>query len=339
MTTPCNLRRRALLAVTGAVGLQIAAGAAGLQIADGAAGAPLRLGILQFGSVQWLAETIRRHSLDAANGFDLVPVVLANTDAGRVALMAGAADIVVSDLFFVAAQRAAGTRLRFAPFSSASGGIMVPTASPIQTLPDLANRRLGIAGGPLDKSWLITRAAAQSAGAFDIANEALLSYGAPPLLNAMAQRGDLDAVLTYWNFAARLDGAGFRQAVSVADCARSLGLSEHLSLVGFVFREDWAKQNPQTIGGFLAAATAAQSRLATDPAEWQPIRPLMDAQDDALFDSLRRRYIAGIPQASPTTRQTDAAKLFDIVRRTGGSRGVDGLDALPEGIFWPIQDG
>ncbi len=105
---------------------------------------------------------IRRHSLDARNGFALKPVLLANTDGGRVALMAGSADIVVSDWFFVASQRAAGTRLCFAPFSSASGGIMVPTASPVRSLSDLASLRLGVAGGPLDKSWLLVQAAAQS---------------------------------------------------------------------------------------------------------------------------------------------------------------------------------
>ncbi|HEY2131567.1 MAG TPA: ABC transporter substrate-binding protein, partial [Acetobacteraceae bacterium] len=290
-------------------------------------------------SVQWVAEIIRRHALDAANGFDLSTVALANTDAGRVALMAGAADVVVSDWFFVAAQRAAGTRLCFAPFSSASGAVMVPAASPIQALPDLAGSRLGVAGGPLDKSWLITRAAAQSTAAIDLQAAAHLSYGAPPLLNAMLQRGDLDAVMTYWNFAARLDGAGFRQAVAVADCARTLGLSDHLSLIGFVFHEDWAKQNRPTIDGFLAAATAAQSRMANDPAEWQAIRPLMDAPDDALFDSMRRRFVAGIQQSPPSVRQNDAAKLFDIVRRTGGTRGVDDIETLPEGIFWPLQDG
>lgn len=299
----------------------------------------VRLGILQFGSVQWLADVIRRHALDTAHGFSLTPITLANTDAGRVALMAGAADIVVSDWFFVAAQRAAGTRLSFAPFSSASGGVMVPAASPVRALPDLAGQRLGVAGGPLDKSWLVVRAAARATGGIDLADAARLSYGAPPLLNAMLQRGELDAVLTYWNFAARLDSAGFRQAFSVADCARGLGVADGLSLIGFVFHDDWAKQNPAGIEGFLSAAMAAQALLAGSEAEWQAIRPLMDAPGDALFESLRRRFVAGIPHASLETQQSSAARLFDIVRRTGGARVTDGLEALPDGVFWPSQDG
>jgi NitT/TauT family transport system substrate-binding protein len=304
-----------------------------------AAAAPVRLGILNFGSVQWLADVVHRHGFDAAHGFSLDTVTLANTDAGRIALMARTADIAVSDWFFVAARRADGTPLAFAPFSSASGGIMVPADSAIHGLTDLADRRIGVAGGPFDKSWLLVRAAAQSRHALDLSHAAQVTYAAPPLLNAALQRGTLDAVLTYWNFAARLEAAGFRQVVSVGDCALSLGISDRLSLIGFVFHTDWATQNPRAIDGFLAAATDAQALLAQDAAEWNRLRPLMDAPDDALFNALRRRFVDGSRHAPRDRQQRDAAKLFEIVRRTGGAGVTDGLEALPDGVFWPPRDG
>lgn len=318
----------------------LAASAAAWLCAGTAAAAPqVRCGLLHFGSVQWVADVIRRHSLDARHGFALASVLLANTDGGRIALMAGSADIIVSDWFFVASQRAAGTHLCFSPFSSASGGVMVPTASPVRSLSDLAGLRLGVAGGPLDKSWLLVQAAARSEGGADLAKTAQLTYGAPPLLNAALQRNQLDAVLTYWNFAARLDGAGFRQAFSVGECAQILGLSDRLSLIGFVFHEDWATQNIAAINGFLAAVAAAEAIMADNQAEWQSIRPMMDAADDVLFESLRRRFIEGIRQAPPEVQESDAARLFTIVRRAGGAQVTDGLDALPEGVFWPSHDG
>src|SRR6201999_3866545 len=121
------------------------------------------------------------------------PALLATNDGSLVAIMAGAADIVVSDWFFVAAQRAAGTRLSFAPFSSASGGVMVPPGAPIRSRSDLANCRWGVAGGPRDKSWLIVQSAARASGVADLASSAKLPYGAPPLLNAMLQRKEVDA--------------------------------------------------------------------------------------------------------------------------------------------------
>jgi NitT/TauT family transport system substrate-binding protein len=324
-----GIRRRTLLA--GA-----AAAMAGGTVARADEMASVRLGILQFGTVQWVGDIIRRHALDSANGFALTTVTLANTDAGRVALMAGAADVVVSDWMFVAAQRAAGTRLCFAPFSSSTGGVMVAAASPIRSLADLAHRRLGVAGGPVDKSWLVVRAAAEAAAGLDLTQAAELVWGAPPLLNAKLMQGELDAVLTYWNFAARLEAADYRQVVSVDDCARALGLPGAMCLVGFVFHADWASRNAAAINGFLTAAAGADDLLAQQDGEWQQIRPLMNAPDDRLFQRLKQRFVAGIAHPSAEAQQRAAAQLFEVLLRTGGAHATDGLQQLPPGIFWPV---
>lgn len=296
----------------------------------------VRLGVLQFGTVQWVAEVILRNRLDSSNGFRLRTVKLANGEAGRIGLMAGSADVIVSDWTMVASQRAAGNKLCFATFSTSLGGIMVPAGSPLRTLADLKGRALGVAGGPLDKSWLIVRAAAQATAGIDLASASRIAYGAPPLLSGKMQQGELDAVLTYWNFAARLEAAGFRQMLSVADCARDLGLPGRLGLVGFVFHEDWATQNRQTIDGFLAAVAQAEQRLAERDAEWPEIRPLMDAPNDALFTSLRRRFLEGIAHPSAEEEQRAAEQVFAILRRTGGMQATGGLSDLPQGIFWPV---
>jgi NitT/TauT family transport system substrate-binding protein len=299
--------------------------------------ATVRLGVLKFGTVHWVADVIGRHALDRAHGFSLETVTLANTDAGRVALMAQAVNIAVSDWFFVASQRAAGTKLSFAPFSSASGGVMVPAGSPIRTLGDLGGRRLGVAGGPLDKSWLLVQAAARAGADIDLAAAARVDYGAPPLLNAKLRQGELDAVLTFWNFAARLEADGFREVIPVADCAKALDLPPHMSLVGFVFHEDWARQNLAAVSGFLAAVAEAERLLVTSEAEWQSLRPLMEAPDDAVFANLQQRFKDGLRQASDADQQLAAARLFDILLRTGGKRATNGIEQLPEGIFWRTQ--
>jgi NitT/TauT family transport system substrate-binding protein len=297
-----------------------------------------RLGILQFGTVQWVADVVSRNKLDTNHGITLQTQTLANTDAGRVALMAKSADIVTSDWTFVASQRAAGTKLCFAPFSSATGGVMVQPSSPIRSLADLANRRLGVAGGPLDKSWLIVRAAAKAKAGLDIAEANTVVYGAPPLLNAKLQQNELDAVLTFWNFAARLEVEGSRQIASVSDCTRDLGFASPISLVGFVFHQEWAEQNRPVIDGFLSAMTEAEDVLTRSETEWRKVRPLMNAGDDALFESFRRRFIDGIAHPSAEAQEQAARKLFDVLLHTGGKRSTDGLDHLPPGIFWPTSN-
>jgi NitT/TauT family transport system substrate-binding protein len=302
------------------------------------AASPVRLGLVQYGTAQWVADVIRRHKLDAAHGIDLATTILANNDAGRIALMAGSADIVVSDWMFAAAQRAAGTALCFAPFSSALGGIMVPAGASIASLADLKGKRLGVAGGPVDKSWLLVQAAAKAQGV-DLAHDATVAFAAPPLLNAKLGQGELDAALTFWPFAARLEAQGFREAIPVTACAQALGLPVPLSLVGYVFREDWARANRAAIDGFLAAAAQAEDLLAHDDAEWAALRPLMDALGDALFAALRRRFVGGIAHPSAAEQQRVAAQVFAVLLQQGGKAATAGLSALPDGVFWDRTDG
>lgn len=319
------------------------AGAAVAAMPARAAPAPglsvLRLGILQFGTVQWVADVIRRHDLDTRHGFALHGTTLANTEAGRISLMAGASDVILSDWPFVAAQRAAGSKLCFAAFSSASGGIMTAPDSPIRGLADLRGRKLGVAGGPADKSWLVVRAVAQARHGLDLRAEAECAYGAPPLLGAKLRQGELDAVLTYWNFAAMLQAEGFREAVSVADCLTSLDISPRISMVGFVFHQDWANANRASIDGFLAAVDDAERLLAQSDAEWTAVRPLMRADDDALFRRLRERFVSGMNHADAAEQMRGAARLLAILTKTGGARATGGVETLPPGVFWPDADG
>lgn len=318
------------------LGAVLAAGAATRGRGARAAAAPsVRLGVLQFGTVQWVAEVIRRNRLDAAHGFALQTEKLANGDAGRIALMAGAADIVVNDWMMVASQRAAGHRLSFAPFSATLGAIMVRADAPIRHLADLKGRKLGVAGGPFDKSWLLVRAAAQKEG-IDLAAAASVVYGAPPLLSGKFIQGDLDAVLTYWTFAARLQAAGYRELRAVAACAEALGLPARLGLVGFVFHEDWATRNRPAVDGFLKAAAAAEQRLAADPSAFQAVRPLMNAPDDALYAELKHRFVDGIAHPTAEQEQRSAEQVFAILSRTGGRQATAGLSQLPSGMFWPV---
>jgi NitT/TauT family transport system substrate-binding protein len=299
-----------------------------------AAAAPVRLGTLEFGTVQWVADVIRFHHLDSANGFTLKANILADTGAGRVALLAGADDVIVSDWMFAAAQRANGNKLSFAPFSGSVGGIITPPSSTLSRFADLKGRKIGVAGGPVDKSWLLVQAACRASTGIDLRHAAQIVYGAPPLLSAKLQQRQLDAVLTFWNFAAELQAAGCREMISVADCARALGLPAQLNLVGFVFRQDWADANRQAVVGFLKAVAVAQQTLAHSPTEWQRVRPLTNAPNDTVFTLLKNRFIAGIPTTSPAQETQTAERVFAILMKTGGTQATAGLTSLPDGLFW-----
>lgn len=323
------LPRRAVLAGAAVFAASAGAGAA-------AAALPvLRLGVLVFGSVQWVASVILRHGLDRAQGFVLQTQHIANNDTARVALLGGSADVVVSDWLFVGAERARGIDLRFAVFSSATGALVLARNSPVRSFRDLAGRRLGVAGGPYDKSWMIVRAVARRKEGIDLARTAHIAYGAPPLLNAKLQQGGLDAVLTYWNYVAPLEVAGFSPLITVSACAEDLGLPPHPPILGYVFNGTWAAANADLINGFLAASAKAEAILLHSDAEWDAVRPLMNAPNDALFLRLRDGFRAGIAHAPPAEVEKAADRLFAILHAEGGDAATGGLSSMPSGVFWP----
>ncbi|HET6519167.1 MAG TPA: ABC transporter substrate-binding protein [Geminicoccaceae bacterium] len=322
-----------------AVGLRTWLAGAALVLVGAAAQAAglgeVRVGVLQFGTVSWELDVIEHHGLDAAEGFDLRVQGYASGEATNVALQGGAVDAIVDDWLWVSRQRADGKRLVFLPFSTAVGALMVPPESDVQDLADLEGRRLGVAGGPVDKSWLLVRAlAAERHGGMDLAGAVELAYGAPPLLNQKALSGELDAVLTYWNFAARLEARGFRELVGVEEAVKALGIGSEVPQLGYVFREAFADDNPELLAAFARASRAAKVILAESDGEWARIRPLTGAEDDATFEALKARFREGIPERWGEAERADAAELYRILARLGGERLVGSATELAEGTFW-----
>lgn len=293
----------------------------------------VRTGILPFGTVGWEVETIRRNGLDAARGIRVEPVRLASNDAARIAFQSGAVDTIVSDLLFAARLRAEGKPVLFLPYSSTEGAVMVPAASPVATVADLRGKRIGVAGGALDKSWLLLRAHAAERFGLDLAEQASPVFGAPPLLTEKLAAGELDAGLLYWNFCARLEARGFRRLVGAGDLARSFGLDGEIALLGYVFDEAFAGDAAR-LAGFAGASRDAKARLAADAAAWEPLRPLMAAEDEATFQALKRAFLAGVPSRPVAAERADAERLYAVLARIGGEKLVGRASALPPGLYW-----
>ncbi|ODA67441.1 NMT1/THI5 like protein [Methyloligella halotolerans] len=292
------------------------------------------VGVLKFGTVSWLLDTIQHYKLDEKAGVKLDMLPLASNQATAVGLQGGSVDIIATDWLWVSRERAGGSDFTFSPFTTALGAIMVPPDSPIQTLGDLKGKTLGIAGGPLDKSWLLIVAYAKRTANIDLRTETRQVFGAPPLLSEKAIQGELDAVLNYWPYAARLEAKGFKDLIGLEDVVEELGAKGEVSMVGFVFSEDWAEDNPKAIKGFLEAAAEANELLATSDEAWERLRPMMKAEDQATFEALRRRYREGIPERTTAQNEADAKVLYRFLRELGGERLVGPSEQLAPGTFW-----
>jgi NitT/TauT family transport system substrate-binding protein len=305
-----------------------------LACAHAAAAETVRIGVLKFGTVSWELSTIKRHRLDEAEGIDVEAVALASEDATSVALQAGSVDMIVTDWLWVSRDRAQGGDLTFVPFSSAVGAIMVPEDSPVRTLLDLKGRRLGVAGGPLDKTWLLIQGLARRDHGLDLAGAADVNYGAPPLLAEKAVQGELDAVLNFWQYCARLEARGFRRLLSGADAGRALGASGPVAFIGYVFHDRWAAAHRDAVLGFIRASRAAKAILRTSEEEWQHLNDLIKAPDQATLSTLKVRFREGIPARPIAEEQADAAKLYGVLAEIGGDKLVGSAKTLAPGTYW-----
>ncbi|PZQ11619.1 MAG: ABC transporter substrate-binding protein [Ancylobacter novellus] len=325
-----RLSRRAALA--GGAALALARAVPGARASEAG---PLKIASLKFGTVNWLLDTIKAETDARGEAAPFERTDLASTQALTVALQAGQCDLTVSDWPWAMRRRIeGGEAFRFAPYSSALGALMVAKGSPMATLSDLKGKKIGVAGGPIDKSWLLFRAYAHKEVGGDIATMAEPVFGAPPLLSEQLRLGRIDAALTFWNFAARLDADGYRRLVDMAEVMKRLGLDPAPPLVGFVWRDQLFEKAGPALDRFFRAVAAANETLKTSDAAWERLRPSMQVRSDAEFTKLRDYYRDGVH--GPWTRDeiASAQKLYGLLTDLGGPEFVGPNPRFDPDLFW-----
>jgi NitT/TauT family transport system substrate-binding protein len=293
----------------------------------------IRLAVQKTGTLAWELDVIRTHGLDRKLDLAIEPVELASTEAGKIALKGGSADLMLSDWLWVARERALGDSLVFYPSSSTLGAVMVPPQSPIREIVDLKGKKLAVAGGPLDKSWLLLQGLARRAG-IDLKRQATVVYGAPPLLSEKALQGETDATLTFWNFCADLEGKGYQRAIGMDQVMKGLGAKGPVAIVGYTFDGTWAARHRSTVDRFLAAARQAKEILAGSEAEWQRLAPRIRITDATALAIYRQRYGEGIVRRPLAEEEADARALYRVLAEVGGAELVGPGREFAAGTFY-----
>lgn len=294
----------------------------------------IRAATLESGTLNWELQTIIDNGLDEANGFNLELLRLADNGATRVAVEGDEAEVAVADWIWVAQQRADGKDYVAFPYSTAVGGILVGADSPAQTLEDLRGGSVGIAGGPLDKSWLILRAYAQQEHGFDLAAETEQVFGAPPLIFKTALDGETDAAINFWHFLAKMEAGGMRELMSVTDAAEALGLDPNTPLLTYYMKGEFAEANPELVQGLYRASRQAKELLMGEEA-WAGVRPMMNAENDAEFAALQEGFRAGIPAEGPVDAAS-AERMLQVMGELGGEELVGKATSVPQGLFLDV---
>jgi NitT/TauT family transport system substrate-binding protein len=316
-------RLRASLALLAALALPPTA-----QAAD-----HLRLTVLAGGTFAWELAVVKAYSLDAQANLELEVTQLASTEAGKIALIGGSADMILADWLWVARERGLGHMLVFYPQSSTLGAVMTKAGAKLNAPADFIGKKLGVAGGPLDKSWLMLQAWALRQGV-DLKSKANVVFGAPPLLAEKLGQGEFDAVLEFWTFCAALEGRGFARAIDMADVERQLGAKGAISVGGYVVDEGFATAHKEALERFFEITRKAKHMIAEDDEAFAKIAPLIDAKDPATLAIYRRRYAEGIPTRSIGAEEADASAIYQLLAQLGGEQLVGSAQTLDPGVFY-----
>jgi len=296
----------------------------------------IKVAALEFGTINWVLQTIKRTQLDKKNGFNLTIHPVANTQAGKIALQANAADIIISDWIWVARLRGnQQTKFSFAPYSSANGGVMVSKRSSITLLSDLAHQTIGIAGGPLDKNWLLLQALALREN-IPLNDRVNTVFGAPPLLNSLFKQGDLDALVNFWHYNARLKAEGYVEFTTTQKIIEQLGIKNRIPMLGYVFRPTWAHNNNLALNSFLKVSQQASLLLCQSDFHWAAILPLTRTDNRSVQALLRKGFCNGRITHFSDDDKHAVGRIYSILADIGGQQLTGPISRLDPDLFWPL---
>jgi len=294
----------------------------------------IRFGVLAYGTVNWELEALKQQGLLETADYRLQVLPLANPQAGKIALLSGAVDMIVADWVWVSRQRSMGKDYTFYPYSNTTGALVVAKNSSLHSLKDLKGKKLAVAGGKLDKNHILLGALMQKKGLVDKEASTEKFYGAPPLLAEQLKQKRVDALLTYWHYAARLEAEGYKVLMTGGDILQQLGIKQKVPSIGYVFSEAWASKNTQAVQAFLVSTKKVKNNLCAQDSAWQGISDLTRASTAQTSSLLRQRYCAGRVLAWGEEQHKAAELIYQALIQGSGRRLTGNAPHIVSGTFW-----
>lgn len=315
--------------------LAVLTAALGLVAAPALAAETIVLGSMPTGTAKWELMAMQNLGIDKKHDLTIEVRDTVDSRAGQIALQAGEVDVILSDFYFVSIQRSGGGDVTFVPHSLAVGGLVVDPAAGINSVADLKGKTLGVQSSPLDKSYIVLQAYYKKQTGGDLASDATLRFGAPPLINEIIMNGEAQAVLNLWNWNARALAAGKTELMPISAMMADLGVTVQPPLLGWAFRESTAAEKPAAFKAYFDASFETKQALLTDDAVWEDLKDVMGVTDNpALFEIYKTEYRKGIVKSYDKSIQQAAADAYALFAEYGGKEVVGDATELAPGTFW-----
>jgi NitT/TauT family transport system substrate-binding protein len=291
-------------------------------------GGAVRLLYNETGTNSFVPFVIKKFALDKKHGFELQPIPTTTTPAAITAIQAGGADVSTFGWNDVGRMINGGIKVvGVAPFLRwGADFIVVPADSPIKTIGDLKGKKIGT-GTKTALNWIIMNAVAKKDYSLDVEKEALVSEGAPPLLRALVEQGQLDATHMFNSMTPGMVVTGkFRVLAKISDLVHQFGLPDTPFLI-YAFDTRYVEAKPNNVKAFTAAYRDAIEILKTNDDVWIERGKQLDMSPEvaALFRAEGRTDIWS--KFEPGT-EADIRRVFDAMLPIAGPEAL-GISTLP----------
>jgi NitT/TauT family transport system substrate-binding protein len=232
-------------------------------------GGKIRLLYNETGTNSFVPFVIKKFALDKKHGFELQPIPTATTPTGITAIQGGAADVGTFGWNDVGRMIDNGVKVvGVAPFLRWGADFFVISAdSSIKTIGDLKGKKIGI-GAKTALNWIILKAVAQKSYGVDLEKEAMTHEGAPTLMRALIENGQLDAVQMFNSMTPGMVVTGkYKPLAKISDLVQQFGLPDTPFLL-YAFDAKYVQSKPSNVRAFTAAYRDAIQIMQTNDEVW-----------------------------------------------------------------------
>lgn len=325
---------RSAIALTLGLALSLASGAPQASASEPLI--PVRLAVIGSSGQGEVPQAIKKYRIDKKHGIDVQVIDFAAPGQQYTMFRSGAIDVAAGNFIDLLRQRSAGSKLKaFRGFQRYNNRIVVKADSPIKTFQDLKGKKVGQFGTTF-LDWLIVRAAGKKAHDIDLQNDADLVQGAPPLLNQLLGRGELDAALQFSSLTyGPLARGEQRVVVDVPGIMSAAGLNPEAFYLQWIVSEQWLNAHSDALSRLDAVFAEAYEKLQSDDEIWEPLAKAIRITDPAVAhtyrDSARRiqnpSYNAQLIEPTQT--------LVDALVAIAGESAVGIKTVDPEAFAFP----